>query len=522
MQKTKKRLRNALFVSATLLLVILFILQLRAAVAVENYLDRKLPSHIALKYDDIDVNVLRGKVELNDIDLNISNRDTAIAHTTAHIEKLSLDGFGYWNFWALNTISAKKLRLVGPQVKYFLQNRTKPKDTVHNGIVNLLKQIKLNKLVVENGYLIMYQEKPDSILVKAPKINFSVSDLETGPEIIREMMPLTYGDYDFDSRKIMVDLGSFEKLNISRINIKDDNLVVDSLVVLSKYNKKELSRKVVVERDHINLNIPQINFDSIGFGFDKRTFYLSSSLGTFKSPELALYRDKLVADDLSEKRLYAEILRKLPLKLNLRTLSFDNGKVIYEERVDPDGRPGKIVFQNFDATIDNISNTYAKGNYTKVHATAKLMGDSKMNLNVKFDFNDLNDRMYASGSVENFDSKNLNQFLSNNLGARANGKIDRLFFTIDGNKNKSRGNMKMQYRNFKFSVLREDGLGVNKVLTAIGNLFVNDGSKTDTDGFRHGKIEVERDLTKSYFNYLWLNVRDGIVHTLIGDGEKKD
>ena len=62
---------------------------------------------------------------------------------------------------------------------------------------------------------------------------------------------------------------------------------------------------------------------------------------------------------------------------------------------------------------------------------------------------------------------------------------------------------------------------VNKFLTTIGNLFVNDGSKTDEDGYRHGTINVNRNQTKSFFNYLWLNVQDGLISTLTGNGEKK-
>ncbi len=80
--------------------------------------------------------------------------------------------------------------------------------------------------------------------------------------------------------------------------------------------------------------------------------------------------------------------------------------------------------------------------------------------------------------------------------------------------------MVMKYEDFKFTVLQKDREETNKLLTAIGNLFINDGSKTDGEGFRHGKINVERNTNKSFFNFLWVCVRSGTVSTLTGLGMK--
>ena len=82
--------------------------------------------------------------------------------------------------------------------------------------------------------------------------------------------------------------------------------------------------------------------------------------------------------------------------------------------------------------------------------------------------------------------------------------------------------MKMKYDDFEFTVLKKDGLGVNKILTAVVNLFTKKGEKTDADGFRHGDFKVERNQTKSFFNYLWINLKEGLVDTMMGRGKKKD
>jgi len=160
------------------------------------------------------------------------------------------------------------------------------------------------------------------------------------------------------------------------------------------------------------------------------------------------------------------------------------------------------------------------GGNSKIKLQSKFMNSAPMKLEWIFDTTNERDVMTALGSVTNFDATKMDQFLSTNLGVNAKGKINALYFTINADNRSSTGDIKMKYHDFKFAILKKDRLGVNKLLSAIGNLFINDGSDTDTDGFRHGKIEVERDPTKSFFNYLWINVRDGIGSTLTGDGKK--
>ena len=61
---------------------------------------------------------------------------------------------------------------------------------------------------------------------------------------------------------------------------------------------------------------------------------------------------------------------------------------------------------------------------------------------------------------------------------------------------------------------------INKFLTSIGNIFVSNRSKTNAGGYRYGDINADRIVTKSFFNYLWINLKSGIVSTLTGSGEK--
>jgi len=51
--------------------------------------------------------------------------------------------------------------------------------------------------------------------------------------------------------------------------------------------------------------------------------------------------------------------------------------------------------------------------------------------------------------------------------------------------------------------------------------FAKKSSKADGDGFRHGEFKVKRRTDKSFFNYLWLNVKNGLVDTMTGKDKKQ-
>ena len=180
------------------------------------------------------------------------------------------------------------------------------------------------------------------------------------------------------------------------------------------------------------------------------------------------------------------------------------------------GADGGIV----QATISNL-HTQGKGDVA-IDINAKLMDNGPFSLEWSFDPQNKANRFLAKGSLSNFKSESINPFLKTNLNAEVTGTIQQMYFTISGNELESQGDMKMKYDDFEFTVLKKDGLGVNKILTAVVNLFTKKGEKTDADGFRHGDFKVERNQTKSFFNYLWINLKEGLVDTMMGRGKKKD
>lgn len=517
---TKKPVLGLLLGVLFSVIAIISIAQISAKSAVADFLERKLPQHVQLHYQGMHANVLSGTIGLEQISLDFYDRDSMVLNTRVKMDGLSLEGLGYWDFLFNAKIDVERLLLERPNVQYY-PFRILPKKTGEpEGVVQLLKVIAIDELAVQNGSLDILRDDADSTAVALRNINVSIENTGTGPKQIAKNIPVEYGNYELSAESLYVNLSPFEKLDVSTLLWNRKGLEITGIQLQSKYDKATLTNHLFEERDYVDLKVPIMRLDSIRFGFEKDTFFIKTGKGAIKNPKLELFRDKLVADGDDKKKFYGRNIRELPIHLNVPEIEITDGTVMYSERVADISNPGKLSFELLNASLSNISNTYPKGETTVIKANTKFMGSADMTLNWSFDVNRMNDAFYASGAVFNFNTESINPFLRSNARVKASGTIDELYFTVDGNANASYGDMRMKYQDFRFQVLKKDRLGINKLLTAIGNIFIDDGSKADADGYRYGHIEAERDPTKSFFSYLWLNVRNGTLSTLTGNGEK--
>ena len=505
-----------LIVAALLMLSV----QLMAKKSIANFVETKLPSHMQLEYKLIDVNVLTGTAKFKTIDFRVRAVDSLKQVTRLQIGSLEVIGLGYWQFLFNKKIALKSLNIEKPILKSYLKEKQTDTSQTDSNKIGLLKQIYIDEINVANGDVTLLKSDNDSLAMKLDSVNIKIDHVTTNDSLINSKIPVAYGSLMFEGTSLYADLGPYESLKVGKVKVDEGDITISDLKIKSKYSKTKLSWHLHKERDYIDLQIPEVSFEHIDFGIIQKKLWVSTGTGKLKGATLEIFRDKLLPDDTERKKLYSEALRKLPIQLNVPKVEISDSYIAYSERVNRETSPGKIIFDDVHAEILDIQNVPEKNEKTSVTAKALLMGEAPITLNWSFDAKKESDAFTASGTVKNFHSKNINSFLESNLRVRAKGEIQELYFTISGNSISSSGDMKMKYEDFKFSVLKKDRLRINKLLTAIGSLFVNDGSNTDENGYRYGGIKAERDPTKSFFNYLWLNVGDGLTSTIIGNGKK--
>ena len=463
---------------------------------------------------------LAGNISFENVSLEIKNRDSLKTHTYLNIKSIKVEDLGYGQLVFNNTIAVDGLVLKEPALKYYPYKYLRSEKAKTKGVVNLLKTIKIEKLDIQKGSFSMFQNVNDSLQLKVSSYDFQLFNGTTGPELVTEKIPIKYDSYELKTDSIYVDLGEFETLTAKEFTTTDTELEVKEVHLKSKYGKRELSKHLTVEHDYVDLQIPMVTLRNLDFGFTESRFGITLDTLKINKPQVEIYRDKSLPENLKPKRMYSEVLRKLPMSLVVGDVIISDGNLSYEEKLKPGIKAGILTLEQFGANLKNITNA-KDAEETEIEMETKVMGRASLKLAMDFNVNSPSDEFNASGSLTNLKANQMNVFLEPNLRVRTKGDVEEMYFTFNGNSVESKGTMRMKYEDFKFDVLKKDRLKINKLLTAVGNIFINDGSKSDAKGFRHGIIKVERKKDKSLFNYLWINIQDGMLSTLSGSGEKK-
>ena len=341
-----------------------------------------------------------------------------------------------------------------------------------------------------------------------------INGIKIDNNTIARKIPLDYKNYEAKSDTLFVKVSAFENLTVQDFSIQNRTANFKNLELKTKYSKQELSKLISKERDHYDLSVPSLSVEGIDFGFKQNRFYAKSKKVSLTEPSLELFRDKLVADETKTKPLYSKMLRELPFALTVDSLKISDAKIVYEERQNAENMGGSINFENLNAAMAHVSNTYESPTKTEIKINANFMEKTPISVNWSFDVQNKNDQFLFSADVGHLVADRLNSFTQPNLNVKLQGSTNQTYFTIDGNNDTSNITMKVNYSDFKVTLLQKEG-EKNNFLSAIANIFISKNSKKKDEYYKEGTAEATRNKNKSVFNYLWINVKNALQKILL-------
>ncbi|MGV8814952.1 MAG: hypothetical protein ACOH2D_12680 [Gelidibacter sp.] len=488
----------------------------------DKFLKTKLPETIGMEYESIDINIWRGSAVMVRPKIVSKGGDTSKVSAEIELDAIIVDGFGYWNYFVNDNIHVESVQLRSPKLRYN-HDKTIPENDRNNSSLNQLKQeIKVDRFNIQNGELTIRDRVTDSIVLHSEGVAANVMSILLDAASVKKPFPFSFEDYNLSFNDFFYSMGTYENLTISDAQIDHKKALFHQLKIFTKYSKTKLNQIISTERDHFDITMPSLVFEYQKFGYEQDSvFYFKSPKVIFEDAEMYIYRNKLIADDTTRKELYSKMLRDLKFDLTLSEVELKNATIVYSEKVNTDMQAGKISFTKLNAHLKNISNTYAAGENTTLDIDAIFMAKTPIKVHWEFDVNDVNDAFVFKADIGKLPAPDLNPFSQPNLKVLLEGELFHTYATISGNKNTSRVNMKAKYEDFKVDILDKEGEKKNKVLSAIANLFIKKSSDQADLGFRESfKDDIERDKTKSIFNFLWLNLKAGLVSIMTGNGNQ--
>jgi hypothetical protein len=483
---------------------------------VETFLSEQLSPQIHLKYGDLYMSTLTGTISIEGIDMRLENQQDTVVHTRVTVDKLMLSGFGYWDFFVNDQIEFDQIDIDKNNLVYFkdrFKSSSKTDSLKKDPLASINKSVLIKALDIGDTSLTIYDESKDSVLLNVSKASLSLRNIKTDGSLILQKIPLTYDHVNLVSDSVYLKISPYENLTVKSLNLEDHNIHIEGLTILPKLDKKEYSRTISKERDYTVLEVPSLDIIDYDFGFESSTLFTTVKKIHIEQPDVSIYRDKLVADDLTFKPLYSKMLRDLKMRVMIDSIIVSKAHIIYEEKVKTDQPAGSIEFKNMDVDFAQVGNTQPKGALTTITADG-LFQQSRLHVDWSFDVHNTNDAFRFSGSIGRLPASNINSFVKPNLNVGFEGTLEEIYFDISGNNDNSTTAMKMKYKDFKVELMRKNGLGINKLLTGIANIFVAKDSKKEESEYREGKGEATRNKNQSVFNFVWISILSALLKTM--------
>jgi len=486
--------------------------------AVVHFLKTKLPSEVNVTYDALSVNSFRGLISFDNLEVIFSKKERSSVQTKIMVGKGGIH-VNLLQMALQKTIHIQHLRLDQAAIVHYTAASKTANPKAKKSNLSFNTPLQIDKFSMNDATLSVANARGDSTLLTVEALQLDILDLHTNAEQLKQNIPFTYGTYNLSFKNLSARANRFEQLTLANFHAQPKQWSYTNFAIVPNYKALELSQHINVERDHISLSIPAMKWTNPSFKQATKTIAFKLDTMVVSTPTLRVFRDKLVADDHRIKPLYSEMLKTLPFDLAIDVITIQQGEIYYTERIAKEKPMEGIRFTSLNATIRHLGNSYRDTTKTWVHTSSKLMNEAPLVLNWNFNANDESNHFNASGSLNDLNTSAINPYLKANLNTTSDGRIDQLYFSIYGNHISTQGQLKMKYKNLSFKIMKSDLKGVNKILTAIGSLFVKDHSKDGVDDFRYATIETTRDQTKSFFNYVWLNVSDGLLGALTGNGK---
>lgn len=518
MKKRTKRLIIAFFVTLIIAIAFFNISDYVISSKLKNYLKNNLPESVGLNYSHLSVSSWQGKLTIVNPKIVKNGNTSKIKYLQMSMDTLLVDGVSYWDYLAHDKISIKKLVISSPKVVYNHDKSINTKQYKYSKLAALNKIVEIEQFKITHSDITVFNAQTDSLLLNSKNIDVNIQNIEWPNKITKNKSSLNFKAYQLSFDNLFYQLNDFDNVTVNKSEINNDKIKFNTVKLKTKYTKQKLSSFLITERDHFDIAIDSIVFKEQDFGFIQDTiFFFHAPKTILYNAEANIYRDKLVEDDPTIKPMYGEMLYAIDFDLMLNEVVVKDSNINYYERAKVDNSSGELSFSKFEATLLNVGNTYKSPEKTIININTNFMKSSPLKVDWSFDVNDSSGSFLFSADLDVFQTNKINKFSGPNLNVRFEGDILKTYFTISGNASTSRVDLKTKYQEFDIIALQNDGKKKNKLLSNILNIFVLKNSSQASDNFRSGsEEEVTRDKTKSVFNFIWLNVKVGLLGAMTG------
>ena len=411
------------------------------------------------------------------------------------------------------SFSVENIILRHPDITTYTRSRKVEKAAEETA--EFIDHIRVKNFKLEDATYQINRLANNENLLKVKGINFTTNDIEMTPETFSEKIPIIYKNVKFTASRLDYNPSNIYSIQTKNIVFDNGDFSLHDFKMTPKVTRAQFVRQLKKEKDLYTISAQSVNIRKIDFGFQGNDIFFKIPEIEIQTADANIYRSKIPTDDPKKKLLYSKMLRDLPFILEVKHLDLKNSRIEYEEETETSKGTGKLTFSDFNASVANIYSGRQKTKVPDLVADIKtnFMDDSK--LNAVWRFNPMNraDRFNIKGNIFSFNAAKMTPFIKPYLHVSTEGNIQEVRFDFNGNDIDAAGTFGIKYENLKVTAYNSKNNKERKILSTVGNILVKSGTKGK---FKEEKIEtVTRNQDRSFFNFFWLCIQQGLKQTLL-------
>ncbi|HTB51832.1 MAG TPA: hypothetical protein VK718_03580 [Ferruginibacter sp.] len=303
-----------------------------------------------------------------------------------------------------------------------------------------------------------------------------------------------------------------------KLNNVNKNISIKNIKMQTHLSEQEFAKKSIHQHDRYDLSVDNILLEGVNY----EAFINDNILEVDKAslqPTIKIFNDRTLPADTSNKvgKYPNQQLANIHFPFYIKRIQVINGYVGYKEKAAKSLQKGTVFFSNINAAINNITNMQDRikqNEHLSMNATALFMGAGKLSSKWILPLNKADTAFTVTGSLGKMNTAVLNPLIEPLAMVSINkGDIQKLDFNMAGGNYRSSVNVAFLYNDVNIKVLKkdagDDGLKTNGLQSLFANALLNN-SNPQKGETRTGTVTYDRDIHKSFFNFLWKSVFAGV------------
>lgn len=484
-------------------------------------INEKNKSAYNISYQTLQVSLLDAAIHVDSVVLvpKKAIKDEKVkAGIYAKIQSVDVAQFSIWSVLFSDRIKARSITINKPEVILYKKNEkaiNRSRSIESEVVKPFEKIIAVSDIFLKNGDVKIINVANNKALLSVANINIQLDGIVINEDILKQKIPFSYKSYAVSCDSLYFRANAFYHIKSKKITTTQNGLQLKDFRLIPELTRREFVRKIDKEKDLFTVSADDVIIGNMDWGFKDTVFFFDADKIQLEKVTANIYRNKIPADDLSKKKLYNNLLRNLKFRLKVDTLAIRQSTVIYEEEKTFEKGAGKLTFSKFNLLANHVNSGFGQQKLpdSKIKIDCIFMKESPLHVDWSLNVLDKNDGFTIRGRILNFDAEKIIPFTKPYMNVTTKGVLNEVYFNFIGNDNNANGDFAIKYDNLKVQIYRKkDPEKVNKFLTAIGNLFVKNDSKGELVS---AEVSLERIPEKSFYNFLWRSIAEGLKKTLL-------